>query len=242
MSNTRYITLALAILLCAVCGPASADPTFYYGYALDEDNVLTAPWAGDEGILVDTFNTEVAGVDTGWTYDFGTDNAGGWVVKDSVEGRYSAPGIAFGPLTGEKDPTPYFAVPQNLTDPLTSTTVYFGKTYNFLGLLWGSMDDYNTFEFLNSESGDVVATYTGAEVRADLGTSGDQYSGLANLYVNFVDIPEFDAVRFTSESYAFEFDNLAVGNDVVIPVPVPGAVLLGVLGLSVAGARLRKRS
>jgi hypothetical protein len=38
-----------------------------------------------------------------------------------------------------------------------------------------------------------------------------------------------------SEQYAFEFDNLAAG-----VVPVPGAVLLGMLGLSIAGIKLRK--
>jgi len=58
-----------------------------------------------------------------------------------------------------------------------------------------------------------------------------------NLYVNFYNLPEFDAVRFLSSGWAFEFDNLAVG---LTPVPVPGAVLLGVLGLSIAGIKLRK--
>ncbi len=39
-----------------------------------------------------------------------------------------------------------------------------------------------------------------------------------------------------------DFDDMMYLVDAVAPVPVPGAVLLGLLGLSVAGARLRKRS
>lgn len=39
-----------------------------------------------------------------------------------------------------------------------------------------------------------------------------------------------------------DFQDLVVMVESIVPVPVPGAVLLGLLGLSVAGARLRKRS
>jgi len=39
-----------------------------------------------------------------------------------------------------------------------------------------------------------------------------------------------------------DYDDMMYLVDVGVPVPVPGAVLLGVLGLSVAGARLRRRS
>jgi len=39
-----------------------------------------------------------------------------------------------------------------------------------------------------------------------------------------------------------DYQDLVFMVESVVPVPVPGAVLLGLLGLSVAGARLRKRS
>ncbi len=39
-----------------------------------------------------------------------------------------------------------------------------------------------------------------------------------------------------------DYNDLVLMIESVVPVPVPGAVLLGVLGLSVAGARLRRRS
>jgi len=47
----------------------------------------------------------------------------------------------------------------------------------------------------------------------------------------------FNKAVFTTGQIAFEFDNLAVAN-----VPVPGAVLLGFLGLGAAGLKLRKHA
>jgi hypothetical protein len=135
------------------------------------------------------------------------------------------------------DPTNWYTVPVNVSSTPQSTMLYFnGATYDYLGLFWGSVDTYNTFEFFNA--GSLVATFTGQDITNPSPANGNQAAPSTNLYVNFVDIPTFDAVRFTSTSYAFEFDNLAVGN----AVPVPGAVLLGMLGLGAAGLKLRRRA
>jgi hypothetical protein len=76
-----------------------------------------------------------------------------------------------------------------------------------------------------------------AEVFAPLPQSGSWTDDESNRYVNIFlkGGLTFDRAVFQSNQYAFEFDNLTVG-----VVPVPGAVLLGFLGLGYAGMRLRK--
>ena len=63
-------------------------------------------------------------------------------------------------------------------------------------------------------------------------TSTDAWSGLNNSPDNW----EQGAGIF--HNYQITFDDL--GSDAVSVVPVPGAVLLGMLGLSVAGIKLRR--
>lgn len=238
MRNTRNITLALTILLCAMSATAVAD--INYLYAIDPDTTLTTRYVG---AIVDNFDSGRPG----WTYGYDYDGAG---ADFAFEGNGA---IQLPPATGQSaapynnvlmldpDPTNWYTVPVNVSSMPQSTMLYFnGATYNYLGLFWGSVDMYNTFEFFNAGSPVPVATFTGWDIALGNQANGNQVMPYSNLYVNFVNIPTFDAVRFTSTQYAFEFDNLAVGNDVV--VPVPAAVLLGALGLGAAGLRLRKRA
>jgi hypothetical protein len=82
------------------------------------------------------------------------------------------------------------------------------------------------------DDGGLVTT-----IVAPLPADGGQTQADTNKYVNIILTggKVFDTAVFQSNEYAFEFDNLAVGT-----VPVPGAVLLGLLGLSAAGIKLRK--
>ncbi len=227
----RAGVILVLTVFCAV--PAWADLSWNYDHADGDGTSLTSPysWA-----TVDTFD----GTRPGWGY------VGNSIIyTGDVPGKASAP---WSPLDGVKDNTPYLAVPgdnstpdDGSSPPPFSVVVDFGGgAYDYLGLHWGSMDDYNQIQFL--AGGSVVGQVTGDQVWISP-PSGAQEDPGTNQYVNFFSTVDFDSVKLTSfggfggvSPYAFELDNLAVG-----VVPVPGAVLLGVLGLGTAGQMLRRK-
>ncbi len=218
MKATKAV-LVVFFVIGTISGSAVAD--IVIGHVIALDGTLTTPWADHSSVIIDNFDGPTP---DGWGYD------GNYhIVSGSSSGWYAAP---------NPNETQYFSVPQDDTDDPAdqSATASFGSgEYNYLGLFWGSVDAYNTIEFLKENI--VVASYTGLDVAPP--ADGDQTSPDTNLYVNFLNMPLFDTVQFTSTSFAFELDNLAVGY--VVPVPVPGAALLGFLGLGAAGLKLRKR-
>lgn len=213
------------VFVAAVCAclsvSAFADISISYDYVKAADGTLTTP---NSGAIVDNFDS----ARPGWTY------SGNWLTATgSVSGRYAAP--FNGSLMTGPDQTKYLSTPENLNRGNWAMVDFGGGTYDSLGLFWGSVDSYNKIEFLNH--GVVVpgGSWTGSQVTQPSAANGNQSAPSTNLYVTFSDVPDFDAVRFTSTQYAFELDNLAV-----TPVPVPAAFLLGLLGLGAAGAKLRK--
>ena len=224
MKRIMFITIVCAF----VTGPAMASLSWNHSYAgsVGLDYVLTSPYAFLPGYEVDAFTGGTS--DTTWTY------AGSYgIYINDVSGKASAPFDS--EIDWKKDNTYYFSVPKELSDvPQYATVDFGGATYGYLGLMWGSMDDYNKIEFLScGVGGAVVGTIGGLDVTRD-SASGGQEDWENNAYVNIFSTVPFDAIKITSTSYAFELDNLSVA------VPVPGAVLLGILGLSAAGIKLRK--
>jgi hypothetical protein len=209
--------VGLVLVLCGA-GYASAAPT--YEYAVDADGVLTT---AHNFAIVDNFTTHPSG----WTW------TGGAIVTGSSSGQYAAPFNSA--AMSAADTTPYGTVPAPGTIHSGSAVVDFGGSkYNYFGLFWGSIDTYNTLEFLNN--GSVVAQYTGSDVTSP--ANGDQQAPSTNEYVNFWGLPMFDSVRFSSTEFAFEIDNVAVGNT----IPAPGAILLGSIGAGLVGWLRRRRT
>jgi hypothetical protein len=184
----------------------------------------TSPYAG---AIVNTFDNETT--DPNWLI------TGNYAIVNGSTGIYAAPYYA--PIS-QQDETNYLTVPQNInSSPLTAAIYFSGDSYNYFGLWWGSMDTYNTLDFLD-ENGNVVAEFTGSTFSSG---NGNQTSNETNKYVNIYNIPNFYAVALTSTSYAFEVDNIAIGN-VAAPVPEPAtSMLLGSGLIALAGFRKKMK-
>ena len=223
MKNS-ILTFLLCLGLSLAAFPVHAD-LINYDYSMAADGTMTTAnsWA-----IVDTFDSDRPG----WTY-----SGNGKIRNGSVIGRYAAPFNAS--VMKAADQTNFFAVPEDIAPgatvkDLSADVTFGGNEYNYLGLFWGSADTYNSIEFYNGET--LIAVYAGDDVLNP--ANGDQASSLTNNYVNFYLSQNFDMVRLVSTSYAFELDNLAVG----VHAPVPGAALLGLIGLGFAGRKLRRHA
>ncbi len=150
-------------------------------------------------------------------------------VQGSSSGYYAAPylssnnGALFGDPTNGPDTTTY------LTTGVDTVTLNLPGNESYFGVLWGSVDSYNTLSFY--EGSTLVGTITGSMVTAD--ADGDQ--GIdGTYYVNINSSQPFDKVVASSTQYAFEFDNVAY-RGTAVPEPASIAVLAaGLIGLGIA--------
>lgn len=152
--------------------------------------------------------------------------------------------FGYGPRPGGGTPATVKVNYATILDP--------GVSISYLGLYYGSIDDYNNIAFYN---GDTLLTgagilsdgiVTGAEIRAANGGPGNAGSWTAansNVYINlFFDPSEtFTAFEFRTTGVAFELDNVVVGLTNRIDVPEPGSMLLVALGLIGAATLSRRR-
>ncbi len=159
------------------------------------------------------------GVSGGITVSFTSD---GQTVNGSQTDVYAAPylsngnGTLFGNPVDGPDTTNY------LTTGVGSVILTMPGQEMYVGLLWGSVDNYNTLSLYNGAS--LVGTVTGSDVAASAG--GNQ--GISGTYyVNITSTQSFNTVVATSSSYAFEFDNVAYN---ATAVPEPSSLVLSLIG------------
>jgi hypothetical protein len=195
-----------------------------------------------DNLILGTLSPQVTG--TGISVQIQPDAA---VVLGSVSGVYAAPnlsggnGLGFGPGgTDQADganATPYLTSGStgSLANAAISLTLPFDAKY--IGLLWGSVDGYNTLSFYDSTD-TLIGQITGADVAAL--PNGDQ-GPQGTRYVNINSNVEFRKVVATSTQFAFEFDNVAFNDrPIIIETPEPGT--LAILGTALLGlGAIRRR-
>ncbi|MDQ3185184.1 MAG: PEP-CTERM sorting domain-containing protein [Pseudomonadota bacterium] len=161
----------------------------------------------------------------------------------NMAGLYAAPfisgsnGVPFANLqTNGPDTTQY------LTTGIGQITLQLDQPNQYFGLLWGSVDDYNTLSFYNGTT--LLFNFTGLDVD---GLANGNQGAAGTLYVNINSDTPFDRVVASSTGYGFEFDNVALAvnpaNSIgVSPVPEPETYAMLLAGLAMVGAMVRRRT
>jgi len=170
------------------------------------------------------------------------------VVNGGVSGQFAAPfvsgsnGAGFGNAPGVNT-TNYITSGSTGSIAAAAAELILPAAvggYLYFGLLWGSIDDYNTLSFYDGNT--LVGTVTGVAAASAAGTlpNGNQ-GNQGTAYVNITSSLAFTRVVATSTAFAFEFDNVAYNQSVPVPEPASLALLgLGLLGLGFASRAKRR--
>lgn len=198
-----------AAAVAAVAIPASANAAILLGSVTPGTNPYSGPTP---------------------TYDFETATpqaTGGLITNTSVSGVSAQPfgSSGFFWTVGPSDGTP------GILD-LTS----FGDIFN-VSFLWGSVDAYNTIEFLDAAN-NVLASFNGSNIfnPANGNQTDPNLNPLVRFNVTGGEVTSLARLRLSSTSNAFETDNFTIN---AVPEPATWALML--LGFGLVGFGMRRR-
>lgn len=189
--------------------------------------VSTAPGAPDPGPLAG----ETWLIDYNAGLPAGVTATGSYkLVTGTVPSDHAAPA---------GDATQYFSVPDATSSG--SADLWIGSwlpaPVKSFSLYWGSVDAYNTLDLLDA-GGNVFYSISGASLPPANGNQADSNSNI-RVYFTLGAGETLGGLRFTSNGYAFEHDDLAFA---VVPEPATWAMLIAGFGMVGFTARRRQRA
>lgn len=197
------------------------------------DNLDWLPSNGNNGAPNTTGGLSAG---SGMTVSFSPD---GGAVQGNVSGINAAPflsggnGMGFGsPDQPNGQDTTIYVTAGGIQG--SSATFLLPEHELYFGLLWGSVDTYNTLEFFDGNT--LIGSISGTDVNA--AANGDQ-GAAGTFYVNINSTIAFDRVVATSSSHAFEIDNIAFNPSV--PTGTPEPITLSLFGAGLAGLGFARR-
>jgi hypothetical protein len=221
----KLVFIAVVCFFAAV--PSFADMNVYTdeaaftalletGYYLEDWDY--DPWL-DTGTVIHVPQSFSGGF--GWSYDISSSG-------DELDGR---------PMPGDGGAVATWSQGNNIEVTFTSPK----KPYAVGGIFWvsnfvdedgdGSPDDLDLF----SDGHSVIVTIVTEDGTEPVYIDGSNYPG----FTGFVSDSPIVSMTLQSGNFA-TMDHLYVGNAEFVPVPLPAAVLLGILGLGAVGLKLRK--
>lgn len=233
---------------------ATADPRFPAGatsFPGQNANGLntTAPYIGivqNQGCAINSFNSGVAITAVDGTFTVRSGSVGGVAAAPGGDAvNTSCFGFGPGPSQGNINNTSDSSLSRVKIDYTAFLAATPTVKIDYLGLLYGSIDDYNDLVFYDGAN--VIQTVTGLSLlNLTQGCkTGDQTAACSNLYVNlaFGLTEQFTSFEFVTRGVAFEVDNIVAGLSNRNVVPEPGSMALIGLGLvGMAAVRRRKQA
>lgn len=237
LMGARWTILPLAALwLWAAAAPAVAQVSTVGD--IEYSTSLTSLPSNDTVSTVDLGTSSNTGFVSNATIVEGTGTEAATISFSGTSGIYngSTSGVAAAPFTASGVQTSNYMA----AEPTGSVTITYAAQQQYFGLLWGSVDTYNTLTFYNGNQ--VVGQLTGSEIAAN--ANGNQgASGSYFVNANFVGAT-YNRVVASSGEPAFEFGLISASQTAqkISPAPfgLPGATPAGAIVLC-AGAWLRLR-
>jgi hypothetical protein len=221
--NKRLVSLSAAVFLLVPGSSAKAvtiiaAPGALTGSVPNEQGGPVNFSAPSSGSFISGTFTE-----NGISFSPTTPSQGGIVVSGSLSGNWASPAGYSGN---------YMAILGG-----HSETLKFSHTMDIFGLYWGSIDTYNSVEFL-LKGNQVGAIIKGSDLAAPIAATGNQLGPNSNAYITFSNLL-FDEVILSSSGNSFEFSNVAAA----APEPATWAMMiLGFMGIGFLAYRRKNTS